>query len=144
MSSDNPGKSMWLAMKMSAAAALDLARSRLDLKFVRAVPTASSTSLLVVRLSRAARPGGVKRLVGDACVHVRHATLIDFNAAPTDLTWGVQPKNGRPVRADSAPPRRDCPAPAAPAPVAPAAAMTCAPPPPKHNPDQPHVRWLML
>jgi hypothetical protein len=136
MSSDNPGKSMWLAMKMSAAAALDLARSRLDLKFVRAVPTASSTSLLVVRLSRAARPGGVKRLVGDACVHVRHATLIDFNAAPTDLTWGVQPKNGRPVRAD-------CPAPAASATDS-AAATTCAPPPPKHNPDQPHVRWLML
>lgn len=126
MSSDNPGKSMWLAMKMSAAAAMDLARTRLDLKFVRAVPTAASTSLLVVRLTRAARPGGVKRLVGDACVHVRHATLIDFNAAPSDLTWGTQPKNGRPVRAD-----------------VPAAAQ--APPQPAQpSADQPRVRWLML
>jgi hypothetical protein len=144
MSSDTPGKSMWLAMKMSAAAAMDLARTRLDLKFVRAVPTAASTSLLVVRLTRAARPGGVKRLVGDACVHVRHATLIDFNAAPADLTWGVQPKNGRPVRAD-------CAAPDSAAPVrADSAAPVRAAPAPRTQPvpqpsgDQPHVRWLML
>ena len=114
---------MWLAMKMSAAAAMDLARTRLDLKFVRAVPTAASASLLVVRLTRAARPGGVKRLVGDACVHVRHATLIDFNAAPNDLTWGTQPKNGRPVRAE---------------------AQEAPPQPAQPSADQPRVRWLML
>lgn len=132
MSSDNPGKSMWLAMKMSAAAAMDLARTRLDLKFVRAVPTAASTSLLVVRLTRAARPGGVKRLVGDACVHVRHATLVDFNAAPADLTWGLQPKNGRPVRADCA------------APAVRPAPQTAQQPATQPSGDQPHVRWLML
>lgn len=97
---DAPKRNYWLALSVGPARAVGLLRARLnDATFVRVVALPEpSRCLAVVRLTRPARPGGVRARVGDACTHARHALLRDFVCAPRDASWGSPPRVGRPPR----------------------------------------------